>query len=126
MASFDVPGDIALSSDGKHFVLSEAIEALAAKICLGFLVLPGTWEFDLNQGFPMFDASFVVSWKIGFLDSAIRVYLESFEEVEGIKDLQIELVESGGNTIAQVTFELFTIYGDLSPTQAYLPMSASL
>jgi hypothetical protein len=121
MSYFDEPGDLALNEDEDDIVISEDIEALAQQIALGLLCLPGTWHWDLDEGFPLLGIMFTSTTQVAVMYSTMTEYFLSFEDVVEVVDLQINPTRIQGKNIANVQFVLQTSFGRLSSRDIYLP-----
>lgn len=121
MSYFDDPGDLALNEDEDDIVISEDIEALAQQIALGLLCLPGTWHWDLDEGFPLLGIMFTSTTQVAVMYSTMTEYFLSFEDVVEVVDLQINPTRIQGKNVANVQFVLQTSFGRLSSRDIYLP-----
>jgi len=121
MSYFDESGDLALNLDEDDIVISEDIEALAQQIALGLLCLPGTWHWDLDEGFPLLGIMFTSTTQVAVMYSTMTEYFLSFEDVVEVVDLQINPTRIQGKNIANVQFVLQTSFGRLSSRDIYLP-----
>lgn len=124
---FDEIGDLALTEDGTDFVLAHDAYALAQHIGMGFLVLPGTWKFDRQEGFPLIQATFVTTLTIPLVALIIRRYLENFEGVERVDYVKVTPVrDEYDQVIAHIQFSVETSFGTINETDAFLPLIQDL
>jgi hypothetical protein len=49
-AGFQIPGDLAISADGRHFLLWQGAEEIANRINVGIQTFYGTWIYDRSKG----------------------------------------------------------------------------
>lgn len=127
MAAFDEPGDLALNEDETDFVLGSGASVLSQHIAMGFLILPGTWKFNLAEGFPLFETAFVTTFRLPFLKQIIRRYLESFADVKRVAEIDIiPMVDDEERVVANVTFKLDTTFGPLDQRDIFMPLYTEL
>ncbi len=49
-AGFQIPGDLALTPDGRHFLLGQGAEEIAGRVDVGLQTFYGTWIYDQSKG----------------------------------------------------------------------------
>lgn len=127
MSAFDEPGDLALNEDETDFVLGSGASVLSQHIAMGFLILPGTWKFNRAEGFPLFETTFVTTFRLPFLKQVIRRYLENFEDVRRVIEVEVTPVrDDDDRVIANVTFKLETTFGPLDQRDVFMPLYTEL
>jgi hypothetical protein len=47
---FSIPGDIALSDDGRYLLLWQGAEEVAARVAVAIQTFAGTWRYDQRAG----------------------------------------------------------------------------
>jgi len=85
MACFPIPGDAALSSDGRTFLLTTGPERLAQRLRVGIHTVLGTYKYDLSKGIPWLQL--LEKPNQALLRTAMRDFFLSFPEVSSILSL---------------------------------------
>lgn len=50
MSCFSIPGDLALSEDGRRLLWWQGADEIASRVNVGIQVHTGTWFYDLSRG----------------------------------------------------------------------------
>jgi hypothetical protein len=91
MAGFAIEGDMALNTDETDAILFDGAEELRWAIHRAFQLVKGTWIFDRNAGFPLHDYVAVMEHEIALLERAVRATLRTFDRVQEIQSVRIDL-----------------------------------
>jgi hypothetical protein len=102
MPGISIPGDLEISDDRKSFVLTRGVPRLVQRINAGLQNPRGTWRWDLSKGFPWFTEEKMTS---PIVQSAMRSFLLSFEEVRRIRSLVVTPVDDRGMVQVDYTIQ---------------------
>jgi hypothetical protein len=107
MTCFNIPGDIALKSDGTGLAFAENAERLRNRIRVGFGTPIGTWVYDQASGFNIQSIWGAKEKDLEYIRATVWEYLEVFPEVRSVDEVTPTL-SAGVLTIA---FTVTTIDG---------------
>lgn len=86
MASFPIPGDAVLASNGRTLLMTTGSKRVAQRLRVGIRTVLGTYKYDLTKGIPWFQLLEKPNQVL--LRAAIRDYFLSHPEVHSILSLQ--------------------------------------
>ena len=105
--NFNIPGDLALTPDGKGLAFAEKAERLRNRIRVGIGTPLGTWVYDRNAGFAIQSIWGAKEKDLDFVRAVFWEYLESFPEVRNVEEVTPALV----NRVLTIDFTVTTIDG---------------
>lgn len=106
---FDVPGDIALTADGRDLQLVSGPQKVLQSIKQRFALYQGQWRYDRSAGLPYFDEILVAGPSVELVRRRFYDLLLNTDGVISVQSLALR-VDSAGGTL-YVDFVVLTSAG---------------
>lgn len=92
MPGFPIHGDLALSSDGRRFVLRQGIDEYADRVRAALQIVQGAWHYDTDIGLRFFDVIFEKPTSVGLplLLSEVRRVIATVPGTESVLSVTYE------------------------------------
>jgi hypothetical protein len=89
---FQVPGDLALSADGRYVQLSQGADDIASRVNIGLQTFAGTWIYDQNKGVKYLQGIFEKPTDAGLALLRAEVYrvISETAGVDGVDRITID------------------------------------
>ena len=87
--SFNVPGDLALSDDGKDLLMVVGPEQLRQALDIGLKTFQGSWIYDPVAGVPYLQTIFVKGTPLSVIRQAFHDYISAVPGVVDIPSLEL-------------------------------------
>lgn len=96
--SFNVPGDLQLSADGRTLLLKEGEDQLRQAIEVGLKIFRGQWIYDPAAGVPYLQTVFVKGTPLEVIRQAFRSQVIKIPGVVDIPEMSVQF-EKTENTL---------------------------
>ena len=91
MTGFQLPGDIALTDDDRHLVLTSGANLAAQQIRNGAQIFQGYWTYDDSEGVPYVESVLVKNPDLRVVQQVFREFLAECGGVSSVDSISATL-----------------------------------